>query len=38
MDKKKDSIWDYVRAMFWALLLAGVFRSLVYEPFSIPSH
>jgi signal peptidase I len=37
MDKKKDSIWDYVRAMFWALLLAGVFRSLVYEPFSIPS-
>ncbi|MGZ0187590.1 MAG: signal peptidase I [Alphaproteobacteria bacterium] len=37
MDEKKDSIWDYVRAMFWALLLAGIFRSVVYEPFSIPS-
>lgn len=37
MDEKKDSIWDYVRAIFWAVLLAVVFRSLVYEPFSIPS-
>jgi len=37
MDEKKDSIWDYVRAIFWAVLLAGIFRSLVYEPFSIPS-
>lgn len=35
--EKKDSIWDYVRALFWALLLAGIFRSFVYEPFSIPS-
>lgn len=35
--EKKDSIWDYVKALFWALLLAGIFRSFVYEPFSIPS-
>lgn len=35
--EKTDSIWDYVRALFWALLLAGIFRSFVYEPFSIPS-
>ena len=35
--EKKDSVWDYVRALFWALLLAGIFRSFVYEPFSIPS-
>ena len=37
MEEKKDSLWDYVRALFWAGLLAIVFRSLVYEPFSIPS-
>jgi len=37
MIEKKDSVWDYVRALFWALLLAGIFRSFVYEPFSIPS-
>lgn len=37
MDEKKDSIWDYIRAIFWAVLLAVTFRSLVYEPFSIPS-
>ena len=37
MDEKQDSIWDYVRAVLWALLLAIVFRSMVYEPFSIPS-
>ncbi len=37
MEEKKDSIWDYLRAIFWALVIAGLFRSLVYEPFSIPS-
>lgn len=37
MEEKKDSIWDYARAIFWAVGLAVVFRSLVYEPFSIPS-
>jgi signal peptidase I len=37
MTKKKESLWDYFRAIFWALLLAGTFRSLAYEPFSIPS-
>ncbi len=37
MDDKKDGIWDYARAILWAVLLAGLFRSLAYEPFSIPS-
>lgn len=37
MEEKKDSFWDYLRAILWAVLLAGIFRSLVYEPFSIPS-
>jgi len=37
MEKKKDSFWDYLRAILWAVGLAVVFRSLVYEPFSIPS-
>ena len=37
MEEKKDSLWDYVRAILWAVLLAVVFRSFIYEPFSIPS-
>ena len=26
MDDKKDGIWDYARAILWAVLLAGLFR------------
>lgn len=37
MEEKKDSFWDYLRAILWAVGLAVVFRSLIYEPFSIPS-
>ena len=37
MKEKKDSFWEYLRAVLWAVGLAVVFRSLIYEPFSIPS-
>lgn len=37
MEEKRDSLWDYLRAILWAVGLAVVFRSLIYEPFSIPS-
>ncbi|GAB4259676.1 MAG: signal peptidase I [Pararhodobacter sp.] len=33
----KDSLRETVKAVFWALLIAGAFRSFVYQPFWIPS-
>ena len=35
--KKNDGIWETVKTIFWALLIAMVFRSALYQPFSIPS-
>ena len=35
--KKKDGIWETVKTVFWALVIAMVFRSLLFQPFSIPS-
>jgi len=40
MMAKTDSrggIWDTVKTIFWALLIAAVFRSVLFQPFSIPS-
>jgi signal peptidase I len=40
MDLKKektDGFWETVKTIFWALLIAMVFRSAFYQPFSIPS-
>ncbi|SDE60513.1 signal peptidase I [Limimaricola pyoseonensis] len=31
------SIWETVKTVFWALLIAGVFRTLFFQPFWIPS-
>ncbi|TNC70322.1 signal peptidase I [Rubellimicrobium roseum] len=31
------SVWETVKTVFWALLIAGVFRSLFFQPFWIPS-
>ncbi|WP_210529125.1 signal peptidase I [Rubellimicrobium arenae] len=31
------SIWETVKTIFWALLIAGVFRTLFFQPFWIPS-
>ena len=35
--KAKDSIWDTIKTVFWALVIAGVFRTLFFQPFWIPS-
>ncbi|MDP0927453.1 signal peptidase I [Paracoccus onubensis] len=35
--KKKEGIWETVKTIFWALVIAGVFRTLFFQPFWIPS-
>ncbi|MWD29047.1 signal peptidase I [Aquicoccus sp. SCR17] len=35
--KKGNAIWETVKTIFWALLIAGVFRTLFFQPFWIPS-
>ena len=35
--KKKDGAWETVKTVFWALVIAMTFRSVLYQPFSIPS-
>ena len=35
--KTKDGIGEMIRTLFWALLIAGVFRTLFFQPFYIPS-
>ena len=35
--KKKEGFWDTVKTVLWALLIAMAFRSILYQPFSIPS-
>ena len=36
-ERKKDGFWETVKTVFWALLIAMAFRSILYQPFSIPS-
>jgi signal peptidase I len=36
-EKTGDSLWDWIKTLFWALLIAGVFRTLFFQPFWIPS-
>jgi len=35
--KKKDGFWETIKTIFWALLIAGAFRTILFQPFSIPS-
>ncbi|MEM7506246.1 MAG: signal peptidase I [Pseudomonadota bacterium] len=35
--KKKDGFWETVKTIFWALLIAAAFRTVLFQPFSIPS-
>ena len=35
--EKKDGIWETVKTVLWALVIAGVFRTLFFQPFWIPS-
>ncbi len=30
-------VWETIKTIFWALLIAGVFRTLFFQPFWIPS-
>jgi signal peptidase I len=34
---KKDGIWETVKTVGYALLIAGIFRTLFFQPFWIPS-
>ena len=36
-DSTSSSIGETIRTIFWALLIAGVFRTLFFQPFWIPS-
>ena len=34
---KKEGVWETIKTIFWALLIAMAFRTLLFQPFSIPS-
>ncbi len=36
-ETKPNGIWETIKTIFWALLIAGVFRSIFFQPFWIPS-
>ena len=35
--RKKEGAWETVKTIFWALVIAMAFRSILFQPFSIPS-
>ncbi len=35
--KSKSGFWETIKTVFWALLIAGIFRTLLFQPFWIPS-
>ena len=35
--KRASGLWETVKTIFWALLIAGAFRTILFQPFSIPS-
>lgn len=36
-EKKQDGIFETLKTIFWALIIAGVFRTLFFQPFWIPT-
>ncbi|MDF1854531.1 signal peptidase I [Pseudooceanicola sp.] len=32
-----SAVWETIKTIFWALIIAGVFRTLLFQPFWIPS-
>ncbi len=36
-EKEDGGIVEFIKTVFWALIIAGVFRSLFFQPFWIPS-
>jgi signal peptidase I len=37
MEKKSSSWLEFAKTIFWAVVIAVIFRSFLFEPFSIPS-
>ena len=35
--KKSNAIWETIKTVFWALVIAGIFRTVLFQPFWIPS-
>ncbi|MDR9394046.1 MAG: signal peptidase I [Roseovarius sp.] len=35
--KKSSAVWETIKTVFWALLIAGIFRTIFFQPFWIPS-
>ncbi len=35
--KSEGGLWETVKTIFWALVIAGAFRTILFQPFSIPS-
>lgn len=35
--KKSNQVWDTLKTIFWALVIAGIFRTVLFQPFWIPS-
>ncbi|WP_299361614.1 signal peptidase I [uncultured Paracoccus sp.] len=35
--KTEEGLWETVKTVFWALVIAGIFRTLFFQPFWIPS-
>ncbi|MEL6477663.1 MAG: signal peptidase I [Pseudomonadota bacterium] len=35
--KQKDGFWETLKTIFWALVIAAAFRTILFQPFSIPS-
>ena len=35
--EKPEGIWELFKTVFWALIIAGLFRTLFFQPFWIPS-
>ena len=31
------AVWETIKTIFWALIIAGIFRTLFFQPFWIPS-
>ncbi len=36
-EKKGNAIWETIKTVFWALVIAGIFRTVFFQPFWIPS-
>ena len=35
--KTSSTIWETIKTVFWALVIAGIFRTIFFQPFWIPS-